>query len=258
MDLKNVPQVGGGPEAPGCGIYDDDPQMRIRMMEEARRAQVADASVETSKKVAKAGVLAFLTRHFKGLIVALLAVVAVAAVCLTVYQSRANASKPNTIVTSSTLKDTLNIGELNVARSTYDGIATKEKDGIFGSDTHVYYRASIVAKADMSQIEIDNLPDEPNDEGKITIVIHLPQITLDDVVPTDPEFFEDGKTGSIGEIYQLCKDDCSAGVRNNEQLMKTAQENLERTIQALTEPLLEDGKYEIVYVQGEGASDAQE
>lgn len=258
MDLKNVPQVGGGPEAPGCGIYDDDPQMRKRMMEEARRAQVADASVETSKKVAKAGVLAFLTRHFKGLIVALLAVVAVAAVCLTTYRSWANANKPNTVVTSSTLKDALNIGELNVARSTYDGIATKNKDGILDSDVHIYYRASIVAKADMSQIAIDDVTEEPNDDGKIPVVIHLPQITFDEAVPTDLHVFEEGKGGMVDEAYQLCKEDCSAGIQDNSQLMKTAQENLERTIQALTEPLLTNDKYEITYVQWEGASDGQE
>ena len=223
------------------------------------RAENAKASMRADRLEGAAKLTAAMRRHPKKMGIGLLVLVVLACGAVGVCRHMVNKNTPNEIVTSSTLMDALNIGELNVARATYDGVAIKEKDGWFDTAVHTSYSATVTAKADLSQISIDDVPGEPDSEtGLIKVTIHLPEITLDDPAPADLEFFETGQDDDIGEFYRLCKEDCAAGIKDNQQLMATAEENLENTITALTEPLLSKDKYQIEFIKWEEPTDAEE
>lgn len=145
---------------------------------------------------------------------------------------------------SSVLIKTIEMANLSTSQFTYNGIAEipneKNSEKI---DCYIKYKAIVKVGVDFKKINI-----EKDDENKI-VTISLPNIKITDIsvdaaslsyIPSKPKY-------DLNTILQTCKNDVNVEVKNSDNLIKSAEENLKSVVEGLVEPIVTKEGYEIVW-----------
>lgn len=151
-------------------------------------------------------------------------------------------------IAESTLKEIIEINDLQTVEYNYNAIATKYTNK--KKDTpkyHVAYEGIVKAGINFKQIKI-----EVNEEEKI-VLIELPKVEIQEVEvkeETMDYIFEKQKYETediIKEATKLCKDDLEKRTENEDLLLETARENAISTIEALFSPWIKsiDNEYKV-------------
>lgn len=177
--------------------------------------------------------------------VALAAVVAVAlAVVFVAIPAIQNKDKKATILTETQLQEVVAINKLSTARSVYKGVAVKYNDD--GQVAyHVYYKSDVTAGINMT--EITYTIDEEN--KTVTPVLPEPTIDTPEVDASSIEFFEKNPNVDMKEALSLCKQDALEKVSQSADIKSYATANLQKTVEALMEPLLNNKGYSLKWGQ---------
>jgi hypothetical protein len=154
-----------------------------------------------------------------------------------------------TVFTSSTLVDAVDIAELSTAEFVYNGIAEKHKTNKNGEELEavlwrVRYHGTVKAGIEnMSDIifEIDN-------ENK-TVKPILPEIviTADPVEKESLSFMPSKVNTTIGDALMLCKTDMKQEAQSSPELMETAKAQLKTTVEALIYPIVNANGYSVIW-----------
>lgn len=145
------------------------------------------------------------------------------------------------IITSTTLKDAINISDLSTAKFIYNGIAEVYKDGeVIG---YIKYNAEVKAGIDMNHVEFDV------DEQKLTIRPILPEIKIQANIVDEKKlsFMPENIEIDLQDALRVCQDDAEREAKASNELFKVAQENLENTVEALIYPLIKDQGYSVIF-----------
>ncbi len=183
-----------------------------------------------------------------------IAAAAVAAIILVVVfiaiPAVKNQGKTATILTESQLQEVVEINKLSTARSVYKGVAVKYNDD--GQVAyHVYYKSDVTAGIDMKDITY-----KIDDETKtVTPVLPEPTINNPEVDASSIEFFEQNPSVDMKEALSLCKQDALDKVSQSSEIKSYATANLQKTVEALMEPLLNSKGYSLKWTS---ASDSTE
>lgn len=177
--------------------------------------------------------------------VALAAVVAVAlAVVFVAIPAIQNKDKKATILTETQLQEVVAINKLSTARSVYKGVAVKYNDD--GQVAyHVYYKSDVTAGINMT--DITYTIDEEN--KTVTPVLPEPTINTPEVDASSIEFFEKNPNVDMKEALSLCKQDALEKVSQSADIKSYATANLQKTVEALMEPLLNNKGYSLKWGQ---------
>lgn len=145
------------------------------------------------------------------------------------------------VLTSSSLMEVVDIAELYTAKFTYNGIASvyrdEEKKNV---KYHVRYDAEVKVGVDMKNIQFDV------DEDHKKVFVHLPKISIKAIDLDDKmKFLPEGKGWDLQEAYRACQLDVEAEANQSKKLYEIAKTNLEKTIEALTLPLINQYDYEL-------------
>lgn len=149
-----------------------------------------------------------------------------------------------TIITKSTLIDTVDIAELSTAEFIYNGIAeipkSEKSDKI---KCRVRYSAKV--KASVTMTDIDFKIDRDNK----TVKPILPEIKLDAILDDQEgfSFIPENSDVDLQEVMEFCKNDVTDEATQTLELYDSAEENLKDIIQALTYPLLNSEGYTLVW-----------
>lgn len=152
--------------------------------------------------------------------------------------------KEKRVITSSTLKETINISDLSTSKFTYNGIAViykdKEKNRV---KCHIKYNATVKAGIDMSAVEF-----EVDDENKIVKAI-LPQIkiTSNTVDEKSLSFIPQDAKVELKDALIACQNDALVESQESQELLSAARENLKSVIEALLLPVVSTKGYSIVW-----------
>lgn len=154
-----------------------------------------------------------------------------------------------TVFTSSTLVDAVDIAELSTAKFVYNGIAEKHKTNKNGEELEavlwrVRYHGTVKAGIEnMSDIrfEIDN-------ENK-TVKPILPEIviTSDPVEQESLSFMPSKVNTTIGDALMLCKTDMNQEAQSSPELKETAEAQLKTAVEALIFPIVNANGYSVVW-----------
>ena len=149
-----------------------------------------------------------------------------------------------TIITSSTLTDTVNVAELSTAQFTYNGIAEiykdKEKKKV---NYYIRYNAKIKAGVDMSEIQWKI------DHENRTVKPILPQITIN-VNTVDEKtlsFIPENATIELNKALAACKEDSKSEALKSTGLLETAKDNLKSIVEGLLYQILTSQNYKIIW-----------
>lgn len=145
------------------------------------------------------------------------------------------------IITSSQLQETIDISELSTAEFVYNGIADKYNEETQEVEYQIAYDARVKVGIDMRQVMF-----KIDDDNK-TVKPVLPDISVN-IASVDPEtlsYIPKNPDMELDEIVALCKEDAINEANNTPQLYETAEENLQKTIEALLLPVLEPVGYSI-------------
>lgn len=181
-----------------------------------------------------------LPKIVRWIILAILAVVIVIAI-VTGTITFDNAKKP-TITTTAQLEKVVNVSKLSSAKFYYNGIAVKQDDK--GRDEyHVKYKSTVTASVSMDDISFK----EDKDAGKI--IAYLPTPTIDSPVidSSSLDFFESNPDADLQEVIKLCKQDALNEVKSDDEIMQVASDNLKKTVEALSKPILDEKGYTLEY-----------
>lgn len=136
-----------------------------------------------------------------------------------------------------TLKNAVDIGNLEVVDYTYKGIAEKTSQFLWAEnvDYRVKYEAHVRASYDMSAIEF-----RVNNEDK-SVTVLLPDVEISDPVLDETKFsyLPENATADVRDVIALCKEDV-ANEFSDAGLRDEALESVRETVEALTKPLLDD------------------
>lgn len=183
---------------------------------------------------------------------AVAAVVAlVALVNFVVVPAIKNRDNKGTILTETQLQEVVAINKLSTARSVYKGIAIKyNEDGSIAY--HVYYKSDVTAGIDMK--DITYAIDEEN--KVVTPILPEPTINSPEVEAGSIEFFEQNPDVDMGEALSLCKQDALDKVSQSTEIKSYATANLQKTVEALMNPLLNSKGYSISWNTSATTQDA--
>ena len=148
------------------------------------------------------------------------------------------------IITSSTLKETINISKLSTAKFTYNGIATVYKDATKEKiKCHIRYNATVKAGVDMQKVDFEI------DHKNKTVKVKLPKIKIKSYIVNEQplSFIPNDTTVDLKEALVICKEDARQKAMESPRLMNLAEENLKSTIEALLYPLLESKEFKIIW-----------
>lgn len=223
------------------------PSQADRKLDDAnKRVEAAKALDEADKISAKTTARADMRKALKKikpvhLGIALAAIVAVVVVInfviVPAINNRNNTAK---IVTETQLQEVVAINKLSTARSVYKGVAIKYNDD--GSIAyHVYYKSDVTAGINMK--DITYTIDEEN--KVVTPLLPEPTINSPEVDASSIEFFEQNPSVDMGEALSLCKQDALEKVSQSTEIKSYATANLQKTVEALMNPLLSDKGYTI-------------
>lgn len=148
-------------------------------------------------------------------------------------------------ITSSSLIEAIDIGELSTSECNYNGIAEiMDDDNPKKVIVHICYNAHIKAGiSDINQIEF-----EIDDENK-TVKPILPdiEITMNSIDEQSLSFMPENKSVDMKQVLQACKQDAETEAKQSSELINTATENLENTIEALITPILDPAGYRVIF-----------
>lgn len=150
-----------------------------------------------------------------------------------------------TTIAESSLKETIELGELSTIEYTYNSTLTVyDNDKNKTEKYHVAYNGSVKAGFDFKQIKVKN----HTERKKIIITIPEIIITSVNVNPNslDYIFLKDkyNEENTYQEAYKKCKADLKKKADKNSSLKKLARENAIETVKALLKPYeeqLEEG-----------------
>lgn len=192
------------------------------------------------------------------LLIAIIAiVVAIGAIAMNIRGKKADApaeAERPTVITTSTLKDIVDIDDLSTYKVEYGGVATvydeKKTDKV---DYYVSYKANVKAGISFSEIEI-----MVDTENKRAVAI-LPPIKIEKTIVADSldYLFYDKKLNKAGVskgALDACKADLEQELQNNTSIKRLAAENAQRAVDALLRPFIEDidPEYELEIRVNEG------
>ncbi|MDO4788247.1 MAG: DUF4230 domain-containing protein [Johnsonella sp.] len=149
-----------------------------------------------------------------------------------------------TIITSSTLKEAIDIAELSTSQFTYNGIAKLYQDEKKGRvKCHIRYNATVKAGIDMHAVRF-----EINDVSR-TIRPILPEIriTSNTVDEKSLSFIPNNTKLELKDALVLCREDALAEAKESKELLISAEENLRSVIEALLLPLIAAQGYTIIW-----------
>lgn len=161
-------------------------------------------------------------------------------------------------ITSAMLEDAIEIDNLSTAEFVYNGIAEhyrgedENPNPLFfwesnePVDYRICYKATVKAGISMKDVEF-----EVDDSSK-TVTAKLPAITLTSVVnPDSMQFIPESTDADMQSIFAICEADVEQEAQQSEELYKTAEENLQSVVEALTLPILNASGYTLVWAEGE-------
>ena len=149
-----------------------------------------------------------------------------------------------TIITKSTLIDTVDIAELSTAEFTYNGIAeipeNKKSDKI---KCRVRYKAKVKDSVNMEDIDFDI------DDANKTVKPNLPEIELEAIIDDQEgfSFIPEKSTVDLQEVIKVCKKDVTVEAEQASELYDSAEENLKDIVQALTYPVIKSKGYKLIW-----------
>lgn len=147
------------------------------------------------------------------------------------------------IITSSTLTDAIDISDLSTAQFTYNGIAEVYEDEAEEVKCHIRYYAKVKAGIDMKEVDFEI------DDEKMTVKPVLPEIkiTVNSIDEKTLSFIPTDTTIEIKEALTVCKNDAAKEAKESSELLESARENLKSIIEALLYPVLTPQGYHIVW-----------
>lgn len=149
------------------------------------------------------------------------------------------------VVSSTQLKQAINIDNLSSAEFVYNGIAEKYKDNTSTIEYRVAYDATVKVGIRMSDIDFDV------DRANKTVTPRLPEIIVNSVsvdintlsyMPKDPG-------AEIKDVIEVCENDVKTDASNSSKFYQTAEENMKSVVEALTLPLIKSKGYSLVWDQ---------
>lgn len=148
-----------------------------------------------------------------------------------------------TLITKSSLIDTVDIAELSTAEFTYNGIAEVPDEKEDEIKCYVRYEAKVNASVNMQ--DIDFVIDDVNK----TIKPELPEIKLVATL-NDQEgfsFIPEKSDVDLQEIIDICNADVTKEATQTSAIYDSAEENLKDIIQALTYPIVKSEGYTLIW-----------
>ena len=181
-----------------------------------------------------------------GKLALVVAVVAIVAGAVIGINAAITAATPTEVNISTRLEKMINISELSTARVLYNGVA-EQKDDEGNVTCHIYYEAAVDISIDMADVEF-----EVDEENRVVHpMLPAPELGEPALDASTVAFFEDNPDISTAEAISLCKQDALTEVGSTGQIYEMAERNLRLTIEALTEPLLDDRGYRIDWEEPE-------
>ena len=169
-----------------------------------------------------------------------LIVVALVAIYLFSVAFHNISSEPEKVlITSSTLKETVNTANLATAKYIQNGICKAYIPDTF--DGYVMYYATVRLNVDFAKIDFII------DDVAKTVTPIIPEFSFD--VELDKErmyFYPNDDDLTAKEVLYLCEIDAVEKANDNSELKRVAHENLIKTIEALVLPLLGTDGYTFV------------
>lgn len=154
----------------------------------------------------------------------------------------ANNAKKSTITTESQLEKVVNVSKLSSAKFSYNGIAVK-KDDEGRDEYHVKYKSTVTASFSMDDIKFD----EDKEAKKVVVSLPAPQIDSPVIDSSSLDFFERDPDVDLQEVITLCKQDALDEVKADSGITSIATDNIKKTVEALTKPILEEKGYTLEY-----------
>ncbi len=203
----------------------------------------AERAAKAERKAKRAG-RDIVPKKVKLAIGAGLVIIAVVALVVGVPAIQAKMNKTN-YFTASSLTKIVNVSKLSTAEYRYNGIADKCNDK-GEAEYHVYYESTISASYDMSAISFDI------DEEAKTITPHLPEPEIGDpsIDTTTLDYLPKNPGANLKDVVSICKADALAEVKSAGGVLYTANENMQRTVEALLKPLCDEFGYEVQWSDG--------
>lgn len=173
-------------------------------------------------------------------IVDILALIALV-ISLLIHFSETNKAQ---IMTSATLEKAIDVSDLSTAQFTYNGIAEIYKDITHKKvKCYIRYNAKVKAGINMEDVkfEIDN--------ENMTVRPILPKIKINSNIVDEKSlsFIPESTSIELSEALTTCQEDAEKEARESDELLSSAQENLEAIIEALLYPIVSEQGYRIVY-----------
>ncbi len=206
--------------------------------QEALPASEMKKEEQTSKEDAKRRSGCLFGKILKIAITAILVVLVVVGVLFfgAVRSCIPAASEPQ-YLSETTLMNVVNIENLNTVDYTYKGIAEKAGKFLWADtvDYRVKYEAHIRASYDMGEIRFTL------DEENMVVTAYLPEAQISEPVLNENEFgfLPENAAADIRDILAICKEDAAKDL-NQDEIKRGARDSLEKTVEALTAPLLGD------------------
>lgn len=157
-------------------------------------------------------------------------------------------------ISEASVKKVFEISELSTADYTYNAIARAyEKDGVT-IDYYVAYEGKVKVGIDFDKIQIEIYEEEK------AILITIPEIEVQEktVDPGTLEYIFKNKKSETEtihrEAYELCQKDLEERVKQETELLSSAEKNTKTVVKALVEPWVEqiEPGYEVkVLLKGE-------
>ena len=173
----------------------------------------------------------------------LLIVVIVAALKILIPKAATEIKKEN-VITSSQLKNAINISQLSTAEFVYNGIAEKYADESTEEvECYIAYDANVKVGIQMEDVAF-NIDEENKVIQPVLPEISVNIATLEEdsisYIPQNPDL-------SLKEVITLCKKDAVNEANSSTKLYQTAEDNLKSVIEALLSPILNSAGYKIVW-----------
>lgn len=173
-----------------------------------------------------------------------IAVVAVAVIAVIGAVKASNSSGKRTVITTSSLKEVIQISELSTGEFCYNGIVSiPKKDNENKTEYSAKYDSTV--KAGIDAKDIDFVIDHDNK----TVNPVLPDISIIDVLIDEKSIstIPENATAKLKETLTACKEDALKEARESKELVEIAKSNLQNTITALLTPVLKESGYDIVW-----------
>ena len=169
------------------------------------------------------------------------------AVCIAIFFPK-NPEKPKeTNITSATLTEIVKTSKLTTAKFIQNGIANVHIEG--KKDGMVLYYAYVRPNIDFDDINYEI----SNEEKKVTVI--LPKNFSFDVEMLnegDHKFYyypQGTDQWSVKEVRFICETHAKQAAENNTELIKKANESLQKSIRSLLKPVLDVNGYTITFSQ---------